>query len=77
MKNFHFLVRPNKKFWSKATIFFEEDRITSMGSNFLGGRPHGADSYISAGVHLNLTPPLRVAIINGWPQMLNLSRLKH
>jgi len=49
----------------------EEDRMTSVDSNFCG-RPHGDDATpcVHATVHLSLTPiPLRVDVINRWPLM--------
>jgi len=46
------LVPKNSNFFA-----WEEDRITSVGCNFLCGRPHGADpSPLSTCVHLSLTP---------------------
>jgi len=40
--------------------------MTSVGSNFLCGRPHGADPS-----HVRMRPhepdPLHVNVINGWP----------
>jgi len=42
--------------------------MTSAGSNFMGGRPFGADPPPpSACVHLSLTSPLLVDVINGYP----------
>src|SRR6218665_3421681 len=42
--------------------------MTSVGSNFLCGRPHGAYPPPPTGVHLSLIPStLRVDVINGWP----------
>jgi len=50
-----------------ANFFAEEDRMTSVGSNFL------VEVYMeltptppSTCVHLSLSPPLRVNVINGW-----------
>ena len=42
-----------------------DNRMTSVGSNFLCGILHGADPPFTC-VHLSLTFPLRVDIINGW-----------
>src|SRR6218665_1924419 len=49
--------------------------MTSVGYNFLCGRPHGAESPSSASVHLSLNP-LRVHVINGWPFSQMTSNLK-
>jgi len=40
----------------------------SVSSNFLCGCPHGADPLpLSACIHMSLSLPLLVNVINGWP----------
>jgi len=59
-KNFHFLFCPKTKFWSKKNANFfawEEDRMTSVGYNFLCGHPHGADTPIHRLPHEPNSPP--------------------
>jgi len=69
-ENFHFLFRPKTKFWSQNANFFarEEDRMMSVGSNFLCGRPCGADTPSPS---VRMRPPEPdpppVDVINGWP----------
>jgi len=42
--------------------------MPTVDSNFLFGRPHGAGLLPpSTSVHLSLTFPFRVDVINGWP----------
>ena len=75
--SFVLLIYTNKKstFYSvqnygpKIVNFFawEENWMTSVGYNFMSGRPHGADHPPSVGVHLSLNiSSFLMDVINGW-----------
>src|SRR6218665_2517914 len=77
--NFLILLHQKTKFWSKKTpdFFAQEDRMMSVGSNFLGVLHMEPTPSPSTSIHLSLTPPLRVGVINGWPHNGDLSCLEY